>query len=274
MDEIREASVSQQFVKNGNRRIMMADKDRNIQTWKTMGKTIAQLCYGLRGKLLDFSKREDKQKRDLLMMDLVRRNECNLFAVLILIKASLKNGTTYLKLPVGLLLRSCFADCIMGSYVSLLSKDEAKQFAQTLNEEYVASLFNRAEVYKDKVRDIIPGYEDQLDGWYTMQIEDHFIEYLKQNPDATNFYECSMWEVDKTGKHITLQKMVEALLNNMELRKIGERLYSYYKYFSQYEHFSEASHGDTLVDFGLDNVSFEKAMDALKNGIEIILKKV
>ena len=97
LDEIREASVSQQFVKNGNRRIMMADKDRNIHTWKTMGKTIAQLCYGRRGKLLDFSKREDKQKRDLLMMDLVRRNECNLFAVLILIKASLKNGTTYLK---------------------------------------------------------------------------------------------------------------------------------------------------------------------------------
>ena len=28
------------------------------------------------------------------------------------------------------------------------------------------------------------------------------------------------------------------------------------------------------MDFGLDNVSFENAMDALKNGIEIILKKV
>lgn len=252
----------------------MADKERNMRAWKTMGETIAQLCYDLRGKLLAYCKVEDKQKRDLLMMDLVRRNECNLFAVLTLIEKTMKNGTTYLKFPVGLLLRSCFADCIMGLYISLLTHEEVEQFAKTLTEEYVASLFSRAEVYKDEVRDIIPGYEDQLDGWYTMQIEDHFIEYLKLNPDATNFYECSMWEVDKTGKHITLKKMVEALLNNVELKKTGERLYSYYKYFSQYEHFSEASHGDTLVDFGLDNVSFEQAMDALKNGIEIILKKI
>ena len=74
-----------------------------MKTWKAMGKAIAQLCYDLRGTLLAYCKVEDKQKRDLLMMDLVRRNECNLFAVLTLIKASLKNGTTYLKLPVGLL---------------------------------------------------------------------------------------------------------------------------------------------------------------------------
>ena len=253
----------------------MADKERNMKTWKAMGKAIAQLCYDLRGTLLAYCKVEDKQKRDLLMMDFVRRIECNMFAVLVLTRNAVnRGGTTYLKLPVGLLIRTCLSDCIMGLYVSLLSRDDVEQLSQTLTEEYVASLFSRAEVYKDKVRDIIPGYEDQLDGWYTMQIEDHFIEYLKLKPDATNFYECSMWEVDKTGKHITLQKMVEALLNNGELKKIGERLYSYYKYFSQYEHFSEASHGDTLVDFGLDNVSFEKAIEALKNGIEIILKKV
>ena len=253
----------------------MADKERNMKTWKAMGKAIAQLCYDLRGTLLAYCKVEDKQKRDLLMMDFVRRIECNMFAVLVLTRNAVnRGGTTYLKLPVGLLIRTCLSDCIMGLYVSLLSRDDVEQLSQTLTEEYVASLFSRAEVYKDKVWDIIPGYEDQLDGWYTMQIEDHFIEYLKLKPDATNFYECSMWEVDKTGKHITLQKMVEALLNNGELKKIGERLYSYYKYFSQYEHFSEASHGDTLVDFGLDNVAFEKAIEALKNGIEIILKKV
>ena len=253
----------------------MADKERNMQTWNAIGQQTTEMCRGLRGRMLDYCKREDKRKRDLLMMDLVRRIECNMFAVLVLTRNAVnRGGTTYLKLPVGLLIRTCLSDCIMGLYVSLLSRDDVEQLSQTLTEEYVASLFSRAEVYKDKVWDIIPGYEDQLDGWYTMQIEDHFIEYLKLKPDATNFYECSMWEVDKTGKHITLQKMVEALLNNGELKKIGERLYSYYKYFSQYEHFSEASHGDTLVDFGLDNVSFEKAIEALKNGIEIILKKV
>lgn len=253
----------------------MADKERNMRTWNAIGKQTTEICQELRRRMLDYCKRDDKQKRDLLMMDLVRRIECNLFAVLVLTRNAVnRGGTTYLKLPVGLLIRTCLSDCIMGLYVSLLSGDEVEKLSQTLTEEYVSSLFSRAEVYKDKVRDIIPGYEELLEGWYTMQIEDHFGEYLKANPNATNFSECSIWKVDKTGKHITLQKMVEALLNNMKLKKIGERLYSYYKYFSQYEHFSEASHGDTLVDFGLDNVSFEKAMDALKNGIEIILKKV
>lgn len=251
----------------------MTDKVRNMRTWNAIGQQTTEICRDLRGKLLDYSKREDKQKRDLLMMDLVRRNECNLFAVLILIKTSLKNGTTYLKLPVGLLLRSCFADCIMGLYVSLLSKDEAKQFAQTLNEEYVASLFSRAEVYKDKVRNVLPYDDEILEGWYTMQIEDNYLHYLAPNPEETNMNLCTIWKVEKTGKHVTLDKMVKAIKKSDELKILGKQLYAYYKYFSQYEHFSEAAHGDALVDFGLDNVSYEKAIEALRRGMRMILDR-
>ena len=88
--------------------------------------------------MLDYCKREDK-KRDLLMMDLVRRIECNMFAVLVLTRNAVnRGGTTYLKLPVGLLIRTCLSDCIMGLYVSLLSGDEVEQLSQTLTEEYVA----------------------------------------------------------------------------------------------------------------------------------------
>lgn len=244
-----------------------------MQTWNAIGMQTTETCKDLRERLLDYCKREDKQKRDLLMMDLVRRIECNLFAVLVLTKHAVnRGGTTHLKLPVGLLIRTCLSDSIMGLYVAQLSKDEVEQLSQTLTEEYVASLFFRAEVYK--VWDILRGDEDLLEGWYTMQIEDHFWEYLKPNPDATSYHDYSMWKVDKIGQHITLQKMYEALLRNGELKEIGEKLYSYYKYFSQYEHFSEASHGDTLVDFGMDNVSFKKAIETLKNGIEIIIANV
>jgi len=81
-----------------------------MKTWKTMGKDIAILCVELRKRMLEYCERE-KKKRDLLMMDLVRRCECNLFAVLSLANVSLQGkGNIYLKLPVGLLLRSCFAD--------------------------------------------------------------------------------------------------------------------------------------------------------------------
>lgn len=253
---------------------MTHDKERNIKTWKAMGKDIAILCVELRKRMLEYCEHE-KKKRDLLMMDLVRRCECNLFAVLSLAKVSLQGkGNIYLKLPVGLLLRSCFADCIMGLYVSILSDEEIEKLAQTLNEEYVASLFSRAEVYKDKVRDVLPYDDDLLEGWYTMQIEDHYLNYLVPNPDEKNRRLCTIWKVEKTGKHITLQDMVKAMQKSTEMNAAVKQLFAYYKYFSQYEHFSEAAHGDTLVDFGMDNVSFEKAIEALKNGIEIILKKV
>ena len=251
----------------------MTDKVRNMRTWNAIGQQTTEICRDLRGKLLDYSKREDKQKRDLLMMDLVRRNECNLFAVLTLIEKTMKNGTTYLKLPVGLLLRSCFADCIMGLYISLLTNEEVEQFTKTLTEEYVASLFSRAEVYKDKIRDILPYDDELLDGWYTMQIEDHYLHYLIPNPDETNMHLCTIWKVEKTGKHVTLEKMVNTIKKNDELKGTGTHLYAYYKYFSQYEHFSEAAHGDTLVDFGMDNVSYEKAIDALRKGLQLIDEK-
>ena len=246
----------------------MSDNERNIRTWKAMGQRAIQLCVELREQLMAYCKQENKGKRDLLLMDLMRRCECNLFAVFSLAKVSLENeGTTYLKLPVGLLLRSCFSDCIMGLFISTLSDADVEQLAQTLNEEYVASLFNRAEVYKDKVREFLPFDDKTLDGWYTTQLEDHFINYLVSNPQEENINVCTFWRVEKTGMHVTLQKMVKALQKNEELNRIGTQLFAYYKYFSQYEHFSEAAHGDTIVDFGMDNVSYEKAVETLRNGL-------
>ncbi len=253
----------------------MADKGRNIKTWNAIGRGVAQLFNDLRGQILEYCRQEKKTKRDLLMMDLVLRNNCNLLAVLTLVEKSLGNdGSTYLKLPVGLLLRSCFADCIMGLYISQLSTEKVENLAQTLEEEYVASLFARADVYKDKVRDILPYDDEILEGWYTMQIEDHYLNYLEPNPDETNMHMCTTWKVEKTGKHITLKEMLKALKLTDDLNALGTQLYAYYKYFSQYEHFSEASHGDTLVDFGLDNVSFEKAIDCLRKGLLILLDRV
>ena len=68
--------------------------------------------------------------------------------------------------------------------------------------------------------------------------------------------------------------MKEALVTDQSLSPVACRLYAYYKYFSQYEHFSDNGHGDSLADFGEDNVSYEKAINALEEVVELLLKKV
>ena len=56
--------------------------------------------------------------------------------------------------------------------------------------------------------------------------------------------------------------------------EVSRRLYAYYKYFSQYEHFSESGYGDTLADFDKDNVSFEKAFECLISGMYLLLENI
>lgn len=53
------------------------------------------------------------------------------------------------------------------------------------------------------------------------------------------------------------------------------RLFHYYKYFSQYEHFSENGQGDVLVSAeknGNDNIHLPSAIRALSAGVEQVIK--
>lgn len=86
---------------------------------------------------------------------------------MLLSKHSLNNkGSIYLKLLVGLLLITCISDCIMGLYVSLLSKDELAVFVQSLNKDYVISLLPRVDVYKEKVSSL--DFTDECIGYLNL----------------------------------------------------------------------------------------------------------
>lgn len=59
------------------------------------------------------------------------------------------------------------------------------------------------------------------------------------------------------------------------MEKVVTRLYHYYKYFSQYEHFSEEGQGDVLVSLeedGNDNIHLPSAIRVLSDGVEEIVK--
>jgi hypothetical protein len=200
--------------------------------------------------------------------------ECNVFAVILLAKFSLqRNGSVHLKLPVGLLLRNCFSDCILGLYVSKLPLNELKRYKKTLREEYVKSCLEMEEVYKDKISDIGLS-QSVVDGMYTLQLEDTFLSYLSFNEQWELYPNQIPWKVELSDKHVSIKQMKVALESKPSISTLVRKLYAYYKYFSQYEHFSDFGHGDSLANFGEDNVSYEKAINALEEGVELLLKKV
>ena len=252
----------------------MKDNKRNIKAWYAIGRETTRLVNALRSAMLDFCKKKRKTQRSLLIMNLIRRIECNSFAVIFLAKVSLqRSGSVHLKLPVGLLLRNCISDCILGLYVSKLPLTELERYKKNLREEYVKSCLEMEEVYKDKISDIgLP--QSVIEGMYTLQLEDTFLPYLSIDEEWELDQNRIPWKVKLSEKHITIKQMKEALVTDPSLSPVACKLYAYYKYFSQYEHFSDNGHGDSLADFGEDNVSYEKALDCLQISIDMLLESI
>lgn len=248
------------------------DKDTNIEAWKTIARSSSLISNNLRDKMMAFGSASNKTHKELAVMNLVRRVECNLRAVLSLSALALKsNGSVYFKLPVGLLLRSCFSDCLMGLYLQQLSEDGVQNMLNDLSKEYTKSLFDRFEVYKDKVS--IPFDDELFQKLYIGQLKDHFLGYLELDETFTlenNKPIYQMWRTQAYNRHMT-KGMKDNLTTDSALSPIVNRLYSYFKYFSQYEHFSEPGYGDALADFGDDNVSFPQALDALAEATSIMV---
>ena len=76
------------------------------------------------------------------------------------------------------------------------------------------------------------------------------------------------------AKSVKTKDIVDFLISIPELRKVATRLYHYYKYFSQYEHFSENGQGDVLAASdkdGNDNIHLPSAIRALSAGVEIVM---
>lgn len=72
--------------------------------------------------------------------------------------------------------------------------------------------------------------------------------------------------------NLTIASMVEYDKIKPKQVDIVNRLNAYYKYFSQYEHFSEQGYDDSLAPFGEDDVSFPSAIDALEEGLKMMVR--
>jgi hypothetical protein len=167
-------------------------------------------------------------------------------------------------------------DTIYALYLHVLSSKEAEEEIEVLNKDYVKSLDDRFDVYRDRVADAGLS-EENVKSFYELGCEDAFIRYLTFDIEGKELKtkvvkSKELRTINKSWpENITIARMVEHIQTKPKATAVVTRLNAYYKYFSQYEHFSEQGFGDSLVPFGDDNVSFPAAIDALEKGMRLVV---
>lgn len=261
---------------------------RNVDTLKEWAE-VNRLCLNQIKDIRQFVKayintHAKTRKRHLLISILVRCST-NLTSIAILTKFMvMSKNPLNLKLSVGILLRNCYMDALLGLYLCDQDECHVEEIAEVLNADYVKALFDQFEVYRDKLDDI--GFDDDfLEHVYTMCIEDNYLNYLELNEDTEEIKpgkERYIWKAlpkDKirtllpknvAKRELDIKTIWEILKCNVKYADCANNLYAYYKYFSQYEHFSEAGHGNAIVTNSDDNVNLVKAMERLGEAESLI----
>ena len=213
---------------------------------------------------------------------LLYRIYSNLYSSLLLTAQVLKTGkSSFFQLPIGLLLRCCFTDCLFAIYIQRANKKQVYEELDLRTIEYANSMLERKEVYRDQVKSTGIICDDAfIDHLWELTMEDNFLGLLTldNNLEKLTVSKRTKQQLKDEGfsraKSIKTKDIVDFLISIPEFRKETTRLYHYYKYFSQYEHFSETGQGDVLVSSeksGNDNIHLPSAIRALNAGVEIVM---
>lgn len=259
----------------------METNEDNKKVWREIiVKSITIFKVNLKN-LQVFIKKNDKDRKNIVLFLLSRRIITNIRAIAELAGVSYKNnGTLLFKLPVGLLLRNCLTDSITGLYLIKQDNVTFEHIMEKLNHDYARALFEELEVYRDKLNTYFD--DGVLEQIYTSFISDTFYQYLdineKQKEEGT-LYERSVWNVESQEEYMPkgingntqMANMARTLSKDKQFGDCAKSLYAYYKYYSQWEHFSENGIGDILANFGEDNIKMSMTFGHINTALDFML---
>lgn len=233
------------------------------------------------GKEQPQGKQERVEKVKLLLL---YRIYSNLYSSLLLTAQVLKTGRiSFFQLSMGLLLRCCFTDCLFALYILRAGKKRVYEELDLRTIEYANSMLERKEVYRDQVKSTGKIFDGAfIDHLWELTMEDKFLGLLtlEDNLEELTVIKQSKQQLKDKGfsrvKSVMTKDVVNFLIRIPELEKEATRLFHYYKYFSQYEHFSENGQGDVLASSkkdGNDNIHLPSAIKSLSAGVEIVMNK-
>ena len=214
---------------------------------------------------------------------LLYRIYSNLYSSLLLTAQTLRTGmVSIFQLPIGLLLRCCYTDCMFALYLQRAGKEQAYEELDLRTIEYANSMLERKEVYRDQVKSTGQILDDVfIDHLWELTMEDNFLGQLTldDNLEELSVIKQSKKQLKDEGfsrvKSFMIKDVADFLIAIPELESMATRLYHYFKYFSQYEHFSENGQGDVLASSkkeGNDNIHLPSAIRALSAGVEEVMK--
>lgn len=256
-----------------------------LKEWVSVNRLCLNQIKDIRQFIKDYIRTHAKTRKRHLLISILMRCTTNLTSIAILTKFMvMSKNSLNLKLSIGILLRNCYMDVLLGLYLCDQDECHIEEIAEVLNADYVKALFDQFEVYRDKLDDI--GFDDDfLEHVYTICIEDNYLDYLeiseamKEIKPGSERYIWKTMQKDKlrtlipkkdAKRELDIKTIWETLKRKEKYADIANNLYAYYKYFSQYEHFSEAGHGNAFVTKCDDNVNLVKAVERLVDAEDLI----
>lgn len=206
----------------------------------------------------------------------------NLYSALLLTVFALKRSKiSFFQLPIGIILRCAFTDSLFALYIQKIDEEKACEELDLRTIKYANSLLERREVYRDQVKSTVSGFDDGfIDHLWELTMEDNFLHLLtfdekKKNLEVAKKSKTQLMEDGfSKSKIVGVKEQKDFLITQAGLETLAMRLYHYYKYFSQYEHFSENGQGDVLAsskDDGNDNIHLPSAVRALSDAVDKII---
>lgn len=260
----------------------MEENEKGKEIWREIAIECIKTYSAQRQALSIFVKQNENNRKNIAIFLLSRRILSNIRAIFELAKWSYQHqGNIFFKLPVGLLLRNCLTDCITGLFLLRHDDKNVEQILDLQNHAYAKALFDEFEVYRDKIK--FSNFDDVMaEHLYTMCLEDTFIHHLDLNEDYKKIEplnERNMWKARKRKDILPdfpnedphIKNMWKFLNQDTELGSCADSLYAYYKFFSQWEHFSEYGTGDILANFGEDNIKMPMTFDHIKHALQVLL---
>lgn len=225
----------------------------------------------------------DLGRKDKVVMMLLYRVFSNLHSATILTTTALRNKRiSFYQLSIGIILRSCFIDCLFALFIQRLDKKTACEELDLRAVEYANSLLERQEVYRDQVKSTGLEFDDSfIDYMWELTLEDNFLHLLAfdESEEDIVLTKQSKAQLQDSGfsksKSTGIKEQKDFLLEQAGLDTLAKKLYGYYKYFSQYEHFSENGQGDVIVssqEDDNDNIHFPSCIRVLHSAVEEIIK--
>lgn len=231
-------------------------------------------------RIQEFGKKNEKVRSRIkkAILLLLYRIFTNLYISLYITAFSIKKDNIKItKLSLGLILRCTFIDCILALYLLKVDKQRAVEELDLKNIEYANSMLERKEVYRDQVKSVSAQFDDSMiDNLWELTMEDNFLGDLtiEATDDDVRVVSKSRKMLGDEGFQNTKSRQIKEqyayLCEFEELKPTVEKLFNYYKYFSQYEHFSERSEGDVLQDTAGDNIHLPSSLKALSKGVNTI----